>query len=96
VNEIQRKAAAAGFLHALQQSPETFNTWLKSPKGDHEQMGSLIQKTLGLEQKPTKDDIAAMGQHVSGHLVDQAQKVQALHADVPRSVGNIIGTQQDS
>ena len=96
VNDTQRKAAAAGFLHALRQSPDTFSTWLKTAKDDHEAIGGLVQQTLGLAQKPSKDDLVQMSQHIGTELKDQVEKVQALDANVPRSVGNIIFMQQDS
>jgi hypothetical protein len=96
VDELQRKAAAAGFLHALTQSQQTFSDWMKTPKDDHEAIGGLVQRTLGLSQKPTKDDLTAMAQHVSTNLQAQVQQVQAQDANVPKHVGLVLFMQQDS
>lgn len=95
MNDLQRKAAAAGFLHALTQSKDTFSQWMKTPKDDHEAIGGLVQHTLGLAQKPSKDDLHVMAQHVDAHLGDQAAKVQAQDANAPHHVGLILLMQQE-
>ena len=95
MNDAQRKAAAAGFLQALSQSKETFATWMKTPKDDHEAIGGLVQRTLGLEEKPSKDDLHAMAEHVDSHLQGQVAEVQANDANAPKHVGFILLMQQE-
>ncbi len=82
MTDVQRRATAAGFLHALQTTPELVAEWSKIPKTDDAAMGALIQKTMGLAQAPSKDDLHAMEQYVDKALGEQAADLQETHAHV--------------
>jgi hypothetical protein len=92
MTDVQRRAIAAGFLHALQSTPELVAEWNKIPKTDVAAMGALIQKTMGLSQAPSRDDLHAMEQYVDKSLGEQTSALQEAH---PHTVGYFL-TQQNS
>ena len=92
MTDVQRRAIASGFLHALQTTPELFNEWNGIPKTDHAAMGVLIQKTMGLAQAPSAADLLAMEAYVEEALGHQAT---AISQKQPRTVG-YFATQQNS
>jgi hypothetical protein len=94
MTEVQRRATAAGFLHALHSSPEVFKEWHPIKKDDYSALGKLIQKTVGLSEAPSKDDIHAMATYIDGHMKDEADKFAASHADAAHHVGVIALMQQ--
>lgn len=94
MTEIQQHATAAGFLHVLHTSPEVFNEWNPIKKDDYAALGKLIQKTVGLRETPTTQDIHAMAKYIDAHLKDEAKKFHEAHADVPHHVGSVAFMQQ--
>lgn len=95
MNDTQRRATAAGFLHALQTSPDVYQEWSGIAKDDYAAIGALVQKTMGLSQAPSQADIVAMAQYIDAHLQDQVQKIKDEHDDAPHHVG-FIGLMQQS
>lgn len=94
MTETQQRAVAAGFLHALQSSPDLYAQWQGIAKDDFVAIGSLVQKTLGLHESPTKADLHAMASYVDANLKDQVAIVQAANENAPRHVGFIVLMQQ--
>ena len=94
MTDTQRRAVAAGFLHALQSSPEVYNEWSGIKKDDYGAIGALIQKTVGLAQQPTQDDIHAMAKYIDSHLQEHVAAIKAEHDDAPRHVGFVAAMQQ--
>ncbi|MHB8151538.1 MAG: hypothetical protein ACYDGW_03300 [Vulcanimicrobiaceae bacterium] len=90
MNDVQRKACAAGFIHALQQSPDLFRTWLKTPKNDAHAIGALVQQALGLAATPSHEDLTAMASHATGNLRPQLTALQTLDPAVPAENGIIM------
>jgi hypothetical protein len=96
MTDTQRRAVAAGFLHALSADPQLAQEWLSTPKDDSAAIGALIQKSMGLSQAPSSDDLHAMANYVESHLKSHAEAVQAVHPNAPRNVGFILLMQQNS
>jgi len=96
MTDVQRRATAAGFLHALQTTPELYTEWNAISKTDYAAIGALIQKTMGLAQAPSVEDLHAMAQYIDAHLGAQVSAIQAANADAPSHVGFITGMQQNS
>lgn len=96
MTDVQRRAIAAGFLHALQTTPALMNEWMSTPQHDSGAIGSLIQKTMGLAQAPNKDDLHAMAAYVDASLGEHVKAVQAQHPQAPSHVGFLFMTQQNS
>jgi len=96
MTDVQRRAIAAGFLHALQTTPELYSEWTSTNKSDDAAVGALIQKTMGLTSAPSKDDLHAMAQYIDAQLGAQVQQIQASNASAPSHVGFIFVMQQNS
>lgn len=94
MTDVQRHATAAGFLHVLHASPEVFKEWNPIKKDDYAAIGKLIQKTVGLREMPSTDDIHAMASYVDAHLKDELAEFHRAHADVPHHVGGLAMMQQ--
>ncbi|HTC30152.1 MAG TPA: hypothetical protein VK702_05450 [Candidatus Acidoferrum sp.] len=94
MTDVQRRATAAGFLHVLHTSPEVFNEWNPIKKDDYAALGKLIQKTVGLHETPSTEDIHGMASYIDAHLKDEAEKFHQAHADAPRHVGSVAYMQQ--
>lgn len=95
MTEVQRRATAAGFLHVLHTSPEVFNEWNPIKKDDYVALGKLIQKTVGLQETPSAEDIHGMASYIDAHLKDEAAKFHQAHAAAPHHVGTLAMMQQD-
>jgi len=95
MTELQQRATAAGFLHALHSSPELFKEWSGIEKDDYAAIGKLVQKTVGLAETPSSADIHAMAAYVDSHLKEEADKFHKAHADAPHIVGTFALMQQD-
>jgi hypothetical protein len=83
MNEIQRKAAAAGFIHALRESPEVRDEWVTIRKNNDWKNGAsteslrvLVHKTLGLAETPSEKDLEAMRKHSQDRLMPQLNELQ--------------------
>ncbi len=87
MNDVARRAVAAGFLHALQTTPALFDEWMKTPKDDSAAIGALVAWTIGLAQVPDTDDLHAMAHHVAEQLSGMVSEIQAAHAGAPKTVG---------
>jgi hypothetical protein len=96
MTDTQRRAIAAGFLHALQASPDVYQEWSGIAKDDYGAIGALVQKTMGLSQAPNRDDITAMAQYVDSHLQEHVANIKAEHDDAPHHVGFMAMMQQNS
>lgn len=96
MTDTQRRAIAAGFLHALQTSPDVYQEWSGIAKDNYAAIGALVQKTLGLSQTPTTEDLHAMAQYVDAHLNDTVAAIKAEHDDAPHHVGFMTMMQQNS
>lgn len=94
MNDVQQRATAAGFLHALQTSPALFAEWNAIPKDDYAAIGSLVQRSMGLAQAPSKDDLYAMATYVDAHLNDQLNALRASNPSTPSHVGGFVLMQQ--
>ncbi|HUN29332.1 MAG TPA: hypothetical protein VMV65_05975 [Alphaproteobacteria bacterium] len=95
MTEIQQHATAAGFLHALHASHEVFNEWMALKKDDYAAIGKLIQKTVGLAETPSTQDIHAMASYIDAHLKTETESFNRAHPDAPRHVGEIALMQQN-
>ena len=89
MNDVARRAVAAGFLYALQTTPALFDEWMKIAKDDAAAIGALVARTLGLAQVPTAEDLHAMAHHVEAHLSGMVAEIQAANANAPNTVGFI-------
>jgi len=96
MTDTQRRAVAAGFLHALQSSPDVYQEWSGIAKDNYAAIGALVQKTMGLSQAPTQQDIVAMAQYVDSNLQDHVDDIKAEHDDAPHHVGFMAMMQQNS
>ncbi len=96
MNDSQRRAVAAGFLHALQTTPDLYQEWSGIAKDDYSAIGALIQKSMGLSEAPTRDDITAMAQYIDAHLQDHVEAIKAQHDEPSHHVGYIALMQQNS
>ena len=94
MNDIQRRAVAAGFVHALTCSREALEEWSRLPKSDAAAVGAFIQKTLGLAAAPSTDDLEAMSSYVQSDLQAQVKSVQAQDVDVVNHTGSFMMMQQ--
>ena len=94
MTDVQQHAAAAGFLHVLHTSPDVYNEWSPIKKDDYAALGKLIQKTVGLHETPSTEDIHAMASYVDAHLKDEAASFHAAHPDAPHHVGSFAMMQQ--
>ncbi len=95
MNDIQRRAVAAGFVHALAQSREALTEWSRLSKSDPALVGMFIQKTLGLAIAPSTEDLATMSSYIQSDLQAQVKAVQEQDADVVNHAGTIALMQQD-
>ena len=96
MTDVQQRSIAAGFLHALQTTPALYQEWNAIPKDDAVAIGALIQKTMGLAQAPSVDDLNAMAAYVDKNLGDQVKALQASNPDMPSHVGSMFLMQQNS
>lgn len=61
MNDLQQKAAVAGFVQALAESEEARNKWLSYFQAqDWVGLRLFIQETLGLAYTPSPEDLDAM------------------------------------
>ena len=95
MNDVARRAVAAGFLHALQTTQALFDEWMKTAKDDTAAIGALVARTLGLAQVPDADDLHAMAHHIDAHLSGAVAELRAASKSLPEHVGIIALTQQD-
>lgn len=96
MNDLQQRATAVAFLHALQNSAELYNEWMSIPKDDDKAIGALVQRTLGLAQAPDCDDLHAMARYVDAELQTQVASFQQSNPNAPRHVGVMFLMQQNS
>lgn len=96
MTDVQQRAIAAGFLHALHTTPALFTEWNAIPKDDAVAIGALIQKTMGLTSAPAKADLDAMATYIDAHLGDQVAAFRKSNPQAPSHVGEIFLTQQNS
>jgi hypothetical protein len=94
MTDVQQRAIAAGFLHALQTTPALYQEWNATPKDDYAAIGALIQKSMGLAQAPTKDDLNAMAAYIDKSLGEQVSALRASNPGAPSHVGMVVLTQQ--
>ena len=94
MTESQHKGVVAGFLHVLKTSPDVFNDWMKTPKDDHQAVGALVQRTLGLAAAPSRSDMEAMAKHADEALKPQITELKEKHEGVPTHVGMFFASQQ--
>jgi hypothetical protein len=94
MNDIQQRATAAGFLHALHTSPEVYKEWSDAKQDDHAAVGKLVQKTVGLADAPGKSDLEAMAKYIDGHLKTEVGAFHAAHPAAPHHVGAVFLMQQ--
>jgi len=85
MNETQRAAAAAGFLHALR-DPDVLARW-QDAVTDSASLRELIGSTLGLAAVPSEDDLAAMKTHAEEQLAGAHERLIAEAPDAPHAVG---------
>jgi len=90
MNDIQCKAAAAGFIHALKQSRELRNRWADIRNAEEwENLRTLIGETLGLAQTPSPQDLEKMRGHCDSQLGPQLKELQQIDERIePRYVCN--------
>jgi len=96
MTDVQQRATAAGFLHALQTTPALFQEWNAIPKDNYAAIGALIQKTMGLTQAPSKDDLNAMATYIDKSLGAQVGALRASNPETPSHVGVLVLMQQNS
>jgi hypothetical protein len=79
MNDIQRKAAAAGFIQALKESVDVRDQWL-AYRYSYDWLGLrlFIQETLQLTQTPSPDDLEAMRNYAAEHLQTEADAVARI------------------
>lgn len=95
MNEIQCKAAAAGFIHALRESPEVREQWVAVRKESDWERGSgtaslreLIEKTLCLAQTPSEKDLEAMRAHGQRYLKVELEELKRIDRRIEPAVVN--------
>jgi hypothetical protein len=94
MTDVQQKAVAAGFLHALQVTPALYQEWQGIAKDNYAAIGALIQKTMGLATAPSADDLHAMAAYIDAHLQAQVAQMQEADPNAPRHVGYLVLTTQ--
>lgn len=94
MTDVQRRAIAAGFIHALAQSHETLAAWSQVSKTDATAVGAFIQKTLGLASAPSAEDLSTMSTYVQGNLQEQVKAVQAQDPETASHRGIFVAAQQ--
>lgn len=94
MNQHQHRGVVAGFFHVLHTTPEVFKEWMETPKHDAKAVGELVQRTLGLSQCPSSDDLHKMAAHADNELKPQIESLQRDHAGVPTHAGIFFATQQ--
>ena len=92
MSTTQQRAIAAGFLHAMK-DPEVMAKWEKA-KGNHDQLTGLIADTMGLKEKPTKDDMKAMHDYAEESLQKQHAELRDAQPNAPHTVGFAFTSQQ--
>ncbi len=95
MTDVQQRATAAGFLHALHTTPALYTEWNAIAKDNYAAIGALIQKTMGLAQAPSKDDLTAMATYIDAHLGDEVTALRASKPEAPAHVGFIAVMQQN-
>jgi hypothetical protein len=93
MNDVQIRAIAAGFIHAMQTTPELFTEWNQMDKTPAN-IGPLIQRTLNLATVPTADDLTKLAAYVDEHLSDQFAQLRAAHPEIHPHCGNTVGVNQ--
>ena len=95
----QHEGVVAGFLHLLDRSDAVRKEWLDTVQQNAQKpldqrsaaLAALVQKTLGLAQAPSADDMQKMLAHANTVLADRVASIKS-HGDVPRTVGSIFNT----
>lgn len=88
---IQHKAIAAGFIHALH-DPAVFAKW-EAAKDNPAALTKLIQETLGLAQAPSASDMDEMKAYAEQHLQDDHASLTEAQPNAPRTVGYMFTMQ---
>lgn len=78
MNDVQRQAAAMGFIHALKQSEELRNELVSATRQNLAAVGGLIQRTLGLESPPSATDLEAMHAYTATALMPHVNDIKAM------------------
>ncbi len=85
MNDVQCQAAAMGFIHALKQSEELRNELVGAQKESLAAVGSLVQKTLGLQSRPSTADLEAMRAYTATALMPHVNDIKQMRggAEMP-------------
>lgn len=79
MNDIQCKAMAAGFVHALKESSDLRDRWVEIRKSeDWVSLRLLIGQTLGTAKEPTEEDLKTMREHCSKRLGSEISELQQI------------------
>ena len=78
MNDVQRQAAAMGFIHALKQSEELRNELVRAHKKNLAAVGGLVQKTLGLQSPPSAADLEAMRAYTATALMPHVNDIKQM------------------
>jgi len=85
MNDVQRQAAAMGFIHALKQSEELRKELVRAYKENLAAVGRLVQKTLGLQSPPSAADLEAMRAYAATALMPHVTDIKQMRggAEMP-------------
>ena len=79
MQDIQHKAAVAGFIHALYVSKPYRDKWADiRVRRDWAAMRALIAETVGLAQTPNEEDLEAMRVHSERTLMPRLEELHNL------------------
>lgn len=83
MNSIQHKAAVAGYLHALKESKDVRDQWYEHRRtADWDGLCVTIGATLGLAQRPSRDDLEEMRKHADAHFKAKLDELHELDARI--------------